>query len=143
MPVAQDGQAAVDVAHRIVREDGVEARVRKRQRTMCVDPLKVGPSGEPAGRSEVFRVGDAVLVDIDAGHVATASLSQIEGRPSGAAAHVEDLTAGPDRGLVSDMQPFFGSHPTALADILAVGLAPDGLFGCARETAVRMIVEVD
>ena len=84
-----------------------------------------------------------MLVDIDAGHVATASLSQIEGRPSGAAAHVEDLTAGPDRGLVGDMQPFFGSHPTALADILAVGLAPDGLFGCAREMAVRMIIEVD
>ena len=105
--------------------------------------LKVGPIGDAAGLSEPFRVGDPVLVDIDAGHVATASLSQIEGGSSGPAAHVEDLTAGPDRGLVGDMQPFFGSHPTALADVLAVGLAPDGLFGCARETAVRMVVEVD
>jgi hypothetical protein len=124
------------VVHGVVREHDVEGPICEGEPFIRVQD----PEGASVGPSLV-RCRHGVRIDVDPGHLGAEILGE-ERRDSARAAgnveHRRHARSEPGRELVG----LRGLHPTCLAEILVVRLAPNSCLDVGADGGARHLVEI-
>jgi hypothetical protein len=143
VPFAEDVQAIRNVAHRVIREHGIEsgrlewkwlARVHGLERHSACDALRHG---------QLLRIANAMLVDIDAGDAAATCDSEVDGWTTGAASDFQNVSLFVHLRQIGKSKPLRSGHPTALANVLTKGATAHLGLGSAIEVCVNVVVKIN
>ncbi len=143
MPIAEHVEPVRDVAHGVVRENGVECRGGEGEWLARVDGLKAHALGEAAVLGEPPAIFDAVFVDVDAGDVAASLRGEVDRGSARTAPDLEHARILVHAGEIGEAQPILGGQPAALADVLAERRPPHRRFGAAFKIAIDVVVQID
>src|SRR5205807_4021208 len=112
MPLLEYRKASRDVAHGVVRHDGVEALVGERQPLACVDALEAKARVQFSDASQLARVADAVFVDIEPGNLAANTLDHVRGARTCSTSNFEHVRRGCELQHGEDSAKLSHVHPT-------------------------------
>jgi len=142
VPIGEDFQSIRDVAHRVVREHGIENARQKRKWLARVCNVKRHSICDTLPSSQMLRISNAMFIDIDAGYSAAAGGSQVHRRATRAATDIQHMTVLAHVHQVCKSKPLGGGQPTALTDVFTERTVAHRSLGAALEVRVDVVVEI-
>src|SRR5262245_40945225 len=112
------------MTHGVIGNDGVKCIWLERERNAGINGVEPDTIGQSIRLRQAHAVIHAVRVDINSSNATPPLSSEVRRGTAGPAAHFQYVGIRGDLEPVREPKPLARGHPTALPDILTIGLLP-------------------